>query len=87
MNDPDEPEHSPNALLKTMAVAALLAAMVSACNKSLDKPALPQPPKPHTSEASPSPVEIKRAVFSVQPGEPAFYRDGEQGHPRFVIRT
>jgi len=87
MNDPDEPEHSPNALLKTMAIAALLAAMVSACNKSLDKPALPQPPKPHTSEASPGPIEIKRAVFSVQPGEPIFYRDGEQGHPRFVIRT
>jgi hypothetical protein len=97
MNDPfehehelqheHEHEHSPNTLLKTMAVAALLAATVSACNKSLDKPALPQSPKPQTSEANPGPLEIKRAIFSVQPGEPVFYRDGDQHGPRFVIQT
>ncbi|MFS0753593.1 hypothetical protein ABC383_02710 [Noviherbaspirillum sp. 1P10PC] len=87
MNDPDEHEHSPKTLLKTMAVAAVLAAAVSACNKSLDKPALPQPPRPHTSEASPGPIELKRAIFSVQPGDPVFYRAGEQHAPRFVIQT
>lgn len=87
MNEPDEHEHSPKTLLKTMAVAAVLAAAVSACNKSLDKPALPQPPRPHTSEAIPGPIELKRAIFSVRPGDPVFYRAGGQHAPRFVLQT
>jgi hypothetical protein len=85
MKDPDEHPHSPTALLKTMAVAALLAAAVSACNKSLDKPALPQPPKPQTG--APGPAGVKHAIFSSQPGGAVFYRDGEQHRGRLVIRT
>lgn len=86
MNEKDERPFSTGALLKTMAVAALLAAAVSACNKSLDKPTIPKPPKPQT--AVPGPAEVTRAIFSAQPGKTVFYRDGEPGRTgRFVIRT
>ena len=86
MNDPDERPYSASALLKTMAVAAALAAAVSACNKSLDKPALPQPPKPQTM--APGPAIITHAIFNAQPGAAEFYRDGEAARlGRFVIRT
>lgn len=85
MKDPNEHPHSPNALLKTMAVAALLASAVSACNKSLDKPALPQPPKPQTG--APGSIGVKYAIFSTQPSSTIFYRDGGQHRGRLVIRT
>ena len=86
MNDDDERPLSAGALLKTMTVAALLAAAVSACNKSLDKPMTPQPPKPQT--AVPGPAELTRAIFNAPPGKAVFYRDGEPGRSaRIVIRT
>lgn len=86
MNEKDERPFSASALLKTMAAAAVLASAVSACNKSLDKPVLPQPPRPHT--AAPGPAEITRAIFNTQPGTATFYRDGEASRSaRFVIRT
>jgi hypothetical protein len=86
MNDPDERLLTPSALLRTMAVAALLASAVSACNKSLDKPALPQPPKPHTTVSGPG--HLTHAIYSTQPGVAAFYRDGGQPRAtRLVIRT
>lgn len=78
----DDPEES--TLLKTMAVAALLAAMVSACGKSLDKPTLPKTPKPQTA----APAEVHHAIFSTKPGSAVFYLDGENPRrPRLVIRT
>ena len=86
MNDKDERPFTASALLKTMAVAAVLASAVSACNKSLDKPALPQPPRPQT--AVPGPAELTRAIFNTQPGAAVFYRDGAAGRcAPFVIRT
>lgn len=86
MNDADERPFTASALLKTMAAAALLASAVSACNKSMDKPALPKAPKPQT--AVPGPAEITHAIFSTQPGAAVFYRDGEaRPAGRFVIRT
>lgn len=81
----DQGPDSPCALLKTMAIAALLAAAVSACNRSLDKPSVPQPPKPQTS--GPAPAEIKRAIFSTQHGDAVFYRAGEQQRGRLVIQS
>jgi len=86
MNDLDERALSPRALLKTMALAALLASVVSACNKSLDKPTLPQPPRPHT--AVPEAGYLSHAIYSTRPGVPVFYRDGEKPRTaRLVIRT
>lgn len=86
MNNNDERQFSASALLKTMAVAALLAAAVSACNKSLEKPTIPQPPRPQTT--APGPAQITHAIFSAQPGQAEFYRDGEPGRSgRFIIRT
>lgn len=86
MNNADERPFTATALLKTMAVAALLAAAVSACNNSLDKPVLPQAPRPHT--AAPGPAKITHAIFSTQPGATVFYRDGAPSRSgRFVIRT
>lgn len=86
MNDADERPFTAGALLRTMAVAALLASAVSACNKSLDKPVLPQAPKPQT--AAPGPAEVRHAIFSTQQGASVFYRDGEPArHGRFIIRT
>jgi hypothetical protein len=77
---------TPSTLLRTMAAAALLASVVSACNKSLDKPALPQPPKPHTTVSGPG--QVNHAIYSTEPGAAAFYRDGEQARTtRLVIRT
>ena len=71
-------------LLKTMAMAALLAAMVSACGKSLDKPSLPKTPKPQTA----APAEVSHAIFSTKPGSAVFYLDGENPRRRrVVIRT
>lgn len=79
MDDPEE-----GTLLKTMAVAALLAAMVSACGKSLDKPTLPKTPKPQTA----APAEVRHAIFSTKPGSAVFYLDGANPRrPRIVIRT
>jgi len=84
MDDPEESTPSAGALLKTMAVAALLAAVVSACGKSLDKPALPKTPKPQTA----APAEVSHAVFNTQPGSSVFYLDGDNGRRgRLVIRT
>jgi hypothetical protein len=86
MNDADERPFTASALLKTMAVSALLASAVSACNQSLDKPVLPQAPKPQT--AAPGPAEITHAIFSTQPGAAVFYRDGATSRSgRLVIRT
>ncbi len=60
MDDPDEGPVSATALLKTMGVAAPLAALVSACGKSLDKPVLPKPPKPQTAvPSSTAPYSIR----------------------------
>lgn len=79
MDDPEE-----GTLLKTMALAALLAAMVSACGKSLDKPSLPKTPKPQTA----APAEVSHAIFSTKPGAAVFYLDGENPRRRrIVIRT
>lgn len=84
MDNPEEGPLSAGALLKTMAVAALLASLVSACGKSLDKPALPKTPKPQTA----APVEVKRAIFNTQPGSSVFYLDGQRARQgRLVIRT
>jgi hypothetical protein len=84
MDDPEEGTPSAGALLKTMAVAALLAAVVSACGKSLDKPALPKTPKPQTV----APAEVSHAIFSSQPGSSVFYLDGDNDRRgRLVIRT
>jgi hypothetical protein len=84
MDDPEESTPSAGALLKTMAVAALLAAAVSACGKSFDKPALPKTPKPQTA----TPAEVSHAVFNTQPGASVFYLDGDDGRRgRLVIRT
>ncbi len=84
MDDPDEGPVSATALLKTMGVAALLAALVSACGKSLDKPVLPKPPKPQTAV----PAEFNRAIFNTKPGAAVFYLEGDHGQRgRFVIRT
>ena len=84
MDDPEEGPLSARALLKTMAVAAVLASFVSACGKSLDKPALPKTPKPQTA----APVEVVRAVFYQKPGSTVFYIDGYKARPgRLVIRT
>lgn len=84
MDNPEEGPLSAGALLKTMAVAALLASLVSACGKSLDKPVLPKTPKPQTA----APVEVKRAIFNTQPGSSVFYLDGEHARRgRLVIRT
>ena len=88
MDDSEQGPLSPAALLKTMAVAALLASLVSACGKSLDKPVLPKTPKPQTSAAAPLPVEVSDAVFKTQMGSPVFYLDGDNGRRgRFVLRT
>lgn len=98
MDDPEEGALSPGALLKTMAVAALLAAVVSACGKSIDKPVVPKPPMPKTTmqqlvptptpTPAPAPVEVSRAIFSMQPGSPVFYLDGDNARRgRLVIRT
>jgi hypothetical protein len=87
MNDPDEGPVSAGALLKTMGVAALLAALVSACGKSIDKPVLPKTPTPQTA-APAAPAELNRAIFSTKPGSPVFYLDGDNGQrSRLVIRT
>jgi hypothetical protein len=84
MDDQEQGTPSAGALLKTMAVAALLAAVVSACGKSLDKPALPKTPKPQTA----APAEVSHAIFNSQPGSSMFYLDGDSGRPgRLVIRT
>ena len=83
MDDPEEGPLSARALLKTMAVAALLASVVSACGKSLDKPALPKPPKPQTA----APAEVSHAIFTTKPGAAVFYLDGDRGRSRLVIRT
>lgn len=84
MDDPEERPLSAGSLLKTMAVAALLAAVVSACGKSLDKPALPKTPKPQTA----APVEVTRAIFNTSPGIGVFYLDGDnRQRTRLVIRT
>jgi len=86
MNDPDERSLTPRALLKTMALAALLASVVSACNKSLDKPSLPRPPKPQT--AAPEAGYVSHAIYTTRSGAEVFYRDGEQPRTtRLVIRT
>jgi hypothetical protein len=84
MDDPDEGPVSAGALLKTMGAAALLAALVSACGKSLDKPVLPKTPKPQTAV----PAEVNRAIFDTTRGPAVFYLDGDHGQRgRFVIRT
>ena len=84
MDDPEEGPLSPGALLKTMAVAALLASVVSACGKSLDKPALPKTPKPQTA----APAEVNHAVFTTRPGSAVFYLDGHKDRrERLVIRS
>jgi hypothetical protein len=84
MDDSEEGPLSAGALLKTMAVAALLASVVSACGKSLDKPALPKTPKPQTA----APAEVSHAIFSTKPGSSVFYLDGAAGRRgRLVIRT
>lgn len=84
MNDPEEGPLSAGALLRTMAVAAALAAVVSACGKSLDKPSLPKTPRPQTA----APAGLGHAIFSTQPGSPVFYLDGGSGRRgRPVIRT
>lgn len=84
MDDSERGPVSAGALLKTMAVAASLAALVSACDKSLDKPALPKTPKPQTAV----PAELNRAIFDTKTGPGTFYLDGDSGQRgRFVIRT
>jgi hypothetical protein len=84
MDDPEEGPLSARALLKTMAVAALLASVVSACGKSLDKPALPKTPKPQTA----APAEVSHAIFMTKPGAAVFYLDGDKGRRgRLVIRS
>ena len=84
MDDSEKAPISATALLKTMAVAASLAALVSACGKSLDKPALPKTPKPQTA----APAELSRAIFNMSTGAGVFYMDGDSGRrARFVIRT
>ena len=84
MEDPEEGTLSAGALLKTMAVAALLASVVSACGKSLDRPALPKTPKPQTAV----PAEISHAIFNARPGAQVFYLDGDRARQgRLVIRT
>ena len=84
MDDIEEGALSAGALLKTMAVAALLASLVSACGKSLDKPALPKTPKPQAA----TPAEVTHAIFSTQPGSAVFYLDGDNGRRGpLVIRS
>jgi hypothetical protein len=84
MDDPEEGAPSAGALLKTMALAALLAAVVSACGKSLDKPALPKTPKPQAA----APAEVSHAIFNTKAGSSVFYLDGgKDRRGRLVIRT
>ena len=84
MDNPEEGPLSPRALLKTMAVAALLASVISACGKSLDKPALPRTPKPQTA----APAEVSHAIFTTKAGSSVFYIDGgKDRRGRLVIRT
>lgn len=86
MDDSETGPLSAAALLKTMAVSALLASLVSACGKSLDKPALPRTPKPQT--AAPAPADVSHAIFRAPSGASVFYIDGDNGRQRrLVIRT
>ena len=84
MDDPEEGPLSAGSLLKTMAVAALLAAFVSACGKSIDKPVLPKTPKPQTAV----PADVSHAIFNTKAGSSVFYLDGSKDRRgRLVIRT
>lgn len=86
MDNPEEGPLSAGALLRTMAVAALIASVVSACGKSLDKPVLPKTPKPQTQSAAPA--EVSHAIFRTRAGASVFYLDGDKDRGgRLVIRT
>jgi hypothetical protein len=86
----DDEALSPRSLLRTMATAALLAAAVSACNKSLDKPVAPQPPKPHAEAAGGA--TLRHAIYDSN-GRRVFFIEGENpdredaAPRRLVIRT
>jgi hypothetical protein len=92
MNDDDDRHLSPRALLRTMAISAALAAAVSACNKSMDKPGLPQAPKPQ-AEAAGGEARVMHAIYTVDGKRRAFFTEGEMPEagdsaPRkLVIRT
>jgi hypothetical protein len=80
---------SAGALLRTMAIAALLAATASACNKSMDNPVTPQPPRPHAEAAG---AKLMHAIYQSDGRRRAFFIEGEkpdrEGKPRrLVIRT
>ena len=88
MDNPEEGPLSAGALLRTMAVAALIASVVSACGKSLDKPVLPKTPKPQTQTQSAAPAEVSHAIFKTRAGASVFYLDGAKDRRgRLVIRT
>jgi hypothetical protein len=87
----DENALSPRALLRTMAIAALLAAAVSACNKSRDIPVTPQPPKPHAEAAGGA--KLMHAIYQSDGRQRAFFAEGErpgnadESPRRLVIRS
>lgn len=92
MHDSDEDDVlSPRALLRTMALAALLAGAVSACNKSMDKPVSPQPPKPQAEAAGGA--QLMHAIYNSDGRQRVFFAEGEnpaaqeQAPRRHVIRT
>lgn len=95
MNDDDDDRHlSPRALLRTMAISAALAAAVSACNKSMDKPGLPQAPKPQAeAEAEAAGARVMHAIYTVDGRHRAFFTDsetpdsGKRAPRKLVIRT
>ena len=87
----DDDALSPRALLRTMAIAAVLAAAVSACNKSRDNPVTPQPPRPHAEAACGA--KLMHAIYQSDGRQRAFFAEGERSVPgdeaprRLVIRS
>jgi hypothetical protein len=81
---------SPRALLRTMAIAALVAGAVSACGKSMDNPVAPQPPRPQTEAAGGA--KLMHAIYQSDRRQRAFFIEGEgtgkaDATTRLVIRT
>jgi hypothetical protein len=81
---------SPRALLRTMAIAALIASAVSACSKSIENPVAPQPPRPHAEAAGGA--QVLHAIYQSDRRQRAFFAEGEKADkvdeaPRLVIRT
>lgn len=91
MPDTEEDDFlSPRALLRTMAIAALVAGAVSACGKSMDNPVAPQPPRPQAEAAGGA--KLMHAIYQSDPRQHAFFIEGEgadkaDAAPRLVIRT